>query len=125
MALRYVLRGLKDGSTDTQKREVHFTLSVKNGPASDFVGEVGVIEQIISALATMAKGLRQPRPQMVSGEAVKEYTVQRDAFGGPVILRLGTELGVLHTFALPQAVALDISDRLKTASEKVVPKGTA
>jgi hypothetical protein len=100
-------------------------MQVSDGRRLAFVAEIAVAEQISSALGRMAKELRQPGPQTVIAEPIAEYTVQLDAFGEAVILRLVTPHGVPHTFALPADTAAEIGARLKTESEKKRNPGRA
>jgi hypothetical protein len=110
---------------DPQKREIQFELSLDDGSALEFSASQSTAEQVISALAPMAKALRQHGPQTIAVETVAEYTVQRDVYGGPVILRFVTPQGVPYTFAFPSHAAADIATRLKIESEKSVPMGNA
>ncbi len=87
------LLGLPNGDVDTVAKEITFSLALADGSALDFVATQGIIEQIISALAPMAKALRGNAPQTVSAEEIKEYTVQRDAFGGPDTLSVDDASG--------------------------------
>ena len=119
------LLGLPDGAVDTAKQEINFTLAVSSEQPLRFIAKIGVAEQVIAALAPMIRALRQPHSQAISAETVAEYLVQRDAHGGPVIVRLVTPHGVPHTFAIPVDAAADIAARLKTESAKPIRAGNA
>jgi hypothetical protein len=110
---------------NAEKQEIDFSLAVSDGRPLGFIAKIGVAEQIISGLGRMVRDLRQPKPQMTAAEDVAEYLVQRDAFGGPVLLRFVTPHGVPYTFALPAVAASDIAERLKTESQKERPVGRA
>lgn len=125
MATTFRLAGLSGGDLDHKSQDITFRLAVEDGRLLQFVAKIGVAEQISSGLARMATGLRQRKPQAIIAEEVSGYLVKRDAFGGPVLLRLITRAGVPHTFALPAGSAIDIADRLKTESEKHQTSGSA
>jgi len=118
MATIFRLAGVESGSVDPGTADINFLVQVEDGRKLAFVASAAVAEQIASALGGMSQQLRQSSPQAVNAEDIAQYGVQRDAYGGPVLLRLVTRGGIPHMFAVPLAAASDIAARLKTESEK-------
>lgn len=116
---------VKNAAQNRGEQEMDFALALESGGPLQFVAKIGAVEQVIAGLSRMATDLRQRKPQLISAGEVSGYLVRRDVFGGPILLRLISPMGVPYTFALRTAAARDISDRLKIESEKHQTSGSA
>jgi hypothetical protein len=88
MATLFRLTGIPEGLVDKEKREITFRMQVEDGRLLEFVAPVVVAEQMASALGGLAKQVGPAKGQMINAQVVAQYGIQRDAFGGPVILQL-------------------------------------
>jgi hypothetical protein len=131
MPKTYRLTGLPSGTTDVDKQELRFSLSISHGQSLSFVGKVGVVGQIISTLGRMLTGLRaqldaqEGKMAVVAAEQVRAAHVQKERWHELVLLQLITPGGVPYLFAIPCRDAADIAARLKTESEKPTEVATA
>ena len=123
MPKRIQVLGLPKGAVDKNNRQIQFDLAIADGTTLEFLATQDIAEQIIAALAPMAKALRHAGPQTVAAETIAEYTIQRDVMGGPILVRLVTPEGVPYSFQIPLSAANDIADRLKTESAKPPREG--
>ncbi len=124
------LTGLTNGAADPENQELHFTFTDRQYLTYEFSAKASVAEQIISALARMNRELRSAAIKgdiirSASAENVAAAHVQRERLHDVVLLQLITPEDVPYTFALGREAAADISARLKSESEKDVPKGRA
>jgi hypothetical protein len=127
---RYRLVSLPSGAVDTEKHEIVFELSVKDGKPLSFVATYGVAAQITSGLGRMVKQLHQILQEQKgvassAAEQVEGAHIQKDRWSDTVILQLMTPQGIPYTFAIPCNAVAEMAGRLKTESEKPTQVGTS
>jgi hypothetical protein len=131
MPKTYRLTGLPEGAADVANQELRFSLSVARDAPLAFVGKIGVVTQIISALGRILMELRIQLEARgagmasVNAEEVAAAHIQRERWRDVVLLQLITPAGVPYTFALSQEASVDISARLKIESAKSSQRGNA
>jgi hypothetical protein len=129
VAKRERLLGVPDVAIDPKTRQVQFALKLDNLPDRVFVADVSVIEQIASALASSLHSMNERASPLkaapVVAQPVAQYLVRKDPHSDTVLLRIVTQDGVPHTFAIPSAHVGGIADRLRIEGDKDTSVGNA
>lgn len=129
MSKPYRITGLPRGDVDSEKHEIHFTLGSAEKDFS-FIAKYGVASQVIGALGRMFFELKkimatQKGMETTAAEELAAFHIQKERWNDLVLVELITSQGVPYTFAIPNEIAADIADRLKTESGKSTQVGSA
>ena len=121
---------LPNGSADIDGQQVNFTLASSGGKSFNFVAKIGILQQVIRALARMYAELEShlratDGVAVAYAMAVAKTRIHKERWSDAVLMELTDQDGIPYLFQMTSQTASGIADQLKTESAKPTQTGTA